>query len=428
MKKFYAVWTAQFVAILGNGLTGFALGLWALEHTGTVSAYTGIAFLVSMPMLLLAPFIGVLVDRFDRRNIMLTAELGQILYLISMSLLYWQELLNIWVVLPFVAISSVCSACYTPALQASVSLMVNEKHLGRASGMLQLSGSVAMLIAPVAAAFLMSSIGFGGILTINIFAVLTGIIILLTIRIPRPANSKEEKERPHFFKDALFGFKYIWLRSAMLKVVLFLSAVTVVTAMFQILVVPMVLGFTDKKELGLVMSFAGVGTLLGALGMAVTGGLKQKINGAFIGALGVVVGVLIAAIFPHWIAVSSGVLITLFSMSIAGASTQAIWFKKVEPEVQGRVFASVGLIRGIAGPFSFLLAGPLSDYLFGPLMMPQGILANSVGIFIGVGEGRGIAFLFILSAICLMLILMASFLSRSVRSIEMDECWSVESK
>ncbi|MFO8150791.1 MAG: hypothetical protein R6T93_10875, partial [Trueperaceae bacterium] len=70
--------------------------------------------------------------------------------------------------------------------------------------------------------------------------------------------------------------------------------------------------------------------------------------------------------------------------------SQAIWQNKTAPDVQGRVFAVRRMIAWSSMPLAYLVAGPLADHVFGPLLDEGGALVGSVGRIIGTGEGRGI--------------------------------------
>ena len=109
-----------------------------------------------------------------------------------------------------------------------------------------------------------------------------------------------------------------------------------------------------------------------------------------------------------------------FSVPIITACSQAIWQSKVSPEIQGRVFAVRRMIAWSSFPLAYLLAGPLADYVFEPLLAKKGLLANSVGRIVGVGSGRGIGLLFIVLGIITVLVTICGYLYKPLRSVEKE--------
>jgi hypothetical protein len=111
----------------------------------------------------------------------------------------------------------------------------------------------------------------------------------------------------------------------------------------------------------------------------------------------------------------------LFFIPISAALSQVVWQTKIPADVQGRVFAIRGMIAFSIMPISNLLAGPLADKVFEPMMMESGALANTfVGDLLGVGPGRGIAVIFIISAIFLWVLSLAAFSYPRLRNVEIE--------
>jgi hypothetical protein len=108
---------------------------------------------------------------------------------------------------------------------------------------------------------------------------------------------------------------------------------------------------------------------------------------------------------PSLRVVGVGVFVMLLVVPIANGCSQAIWQTKVAPDVQGRVFAIRRMLAWSSVPLATLLAGPLSDKVFNPLLLKGGLLAESVGGLIGIGSGRGIGFLLILLGCSMVLLL-----------------------
>ena len=95
-----------------------------------------------------------------------------------------------------------------------------------------------------------------------------------------------------------------------------------------------------------------------------------------------------------------------------------IWQSKTAPDVQGRLFAVRRMIAWASLPLAYLLAGPLADQVFEPLLMEGGLLAGSVGRVIGVGAGRGIGLLYIVLGCIMLLAVLVAYLYPRLRLLE----------
>jgi MFS transporter, DHA3 family, macrolide efflux protein len=111
----------------------------------------------------------------------------------------------------------------------------------------------------------------------------------------------------------------------------------------------------------------------------------------------------------------------MFSIPLASGPSQAIFQSKVNPAIQGRVFAIRGMISRSMMPLAFLIAGPLADFVFEPLLSSNGILASSfVGLILGTGPGRGVGLMFIISGITGILASVMAFLNPRIRNVESE--------
>jgi hypothetical protein len=105
-------------------------------------------------------------------------------------------------------------------------------------------------------------------------------------------------------------------------------------------------------------------------------------------------------------------------LPIINGSSQALWQTKVAADLQGRVFAVRRMIAQSIQPISMLLAGPLADRVFEPLLVEGGPLSSSIGSIIGVGDGRGTALMFILLGSLVMLFSVMAYSHPRIRKVE----------
>ncbi len=397
VRVFLTVWFGQFLSSLGTSLSGFAIGVWAYQQTNSVTQYALISFFVMLPGSLASPFIGPLIDRWDRRKAMILSDIGAAGgTMIIVTLLYFDQL-EVWHIYLAVSFSSVFNSFRWPAYSAATTLLVPKEHLGRASGMIQSSNAGAFVIAPVLAGFLMEIIGFFGIVLINFVSFAFALGALLAVRFPEPKLSEEnKKKRGSLWKEAGYGWEYIAQRPGLVAFIALFAVCNFLLGMVSVLVKPLVLASFSPSDLGIVLSCGGGGMLLGSVVVSVWGGPKRKILGvlSFLALQGFFVALAGLKVYLPLMALAAFGF--YFSLSISNAAAQVLWQCKVAPEIQGRVFAIRRAILTFVMPIAYLVSGPLADYVFEPMLQGDGLLVHSIGYFLGVGAGRGIALLFVI--------------------------------
>lgn len=421
MITFLVVWVGQVVSMLGSSLSGFALSVWVYQSTGSATKFALIAFVSMLPGILLSPVAGALVDRWDRRWAMILADTGSGCTTLIVALLLWFGRLELWHIYLLLAVSSSFSAFQFPAFSAATSLLVPHRHLGRASGMTQMGSGVAEIIAPALAGALVVTLGPQGVLFIDVATFLFAITTLLIVRIPRPAASAEgAAARGSLLSEAVSGWTFIRRRPGLFALLLLFATTHVSMGMMQVLVTPMILAFTSADVLGRVLSGAALGMLAGSLLMTVWGGPRRRVSGilGFLLLQGAVL--MVGGLRPSATLIAISGFVFLFCTPMIIGSSQAIWQSKVPLDLQGRVFAVRRMIAWSTLPLAYLIAGPLADRVFEPLLAEGGPLAASVGAWIGVGKGRGIALLFFVLGLFVLLVVAVASRFRRLRQLESE--------
>ncbi len=420
-KNFGTIWIGQLVSLIGSGLTSFALGVWVLQHTHSVTQYTLTIVFAGLPGILLAPFAGAYVDRWDRKWVMFWTDLGPALTTIAYAYLYWTGQLEVWHVYIGVFANSIFGTFQWPAYIASITMLVDRKDYGRVNGLLEFGQSATTIAAPAISGFLMYTIGLTNILLIDFATFLFAATALLLAKIPRPEQSAEGKRaKGSIWKEAAFGWVFIRERKGLLNLLLYFAVINLVMSTCGVAILPMVLGFANEAAVGTIMSLVGVGTLIGGAIMTATGGPKKKIYGVLGAWAALSIWFVMIGIKPNLYLVGAGVLLWYVGLPIMNASSQAIWQSKTPYDVQGRVFSVRRMIAQFTVPIGDFSAGPLADKVFNPALMPGGALANSAGSVIGVGPGRGIAMMLVTAAAVPALVALAGFLNPRVRNVEAE--------
>ncbi len=397
MRAFTLIWFGQVVSLLGSAMTSFALSIWAWDITGEATALALVGFFNFMPIVLFSPIAGALVDRWNRKLVMMISDLAAGLSTVALFLLFNADQLQIWHLYLAGLFSGMFQAFQFPAYSASISLMLPKEQYARASGMMSLAESASGIFAPSLAAALLAFVGLRGVFLFDIFSFVIAVSMLLVVYIPQPPPTQAGAEgKGNLLKESVYGFRYILARPSLLGLQMMFFMANLFGTMGGILIAPMVLARTDSNEqiLGFVQSAGAVGGVVGALLISIWGGPTQRVLGVLLGMFATsVLGQMVLGIGQHVLVWMVGAFSVSFFINILNASNQAIWQAKVAPDVQGRVFATRRLIAQITAPFAMLISGPLADNIFSPAMMPDGALAGSLGGIFGVGAGAGIGLL-----------------------------------
>ncbi len=419
LRTFLVIWFGQLVSTLGSGLTGFALGVWIYQKTGSTTLFALNLLAFAIPNLVVSPLAGALVDRWDRRWAMIMSDTGAGLSTVMVALLYFTGQLEVWHVYILTAINAAFTTFQWPAYSAVTTLLVPKSQLGRAGGMVQIGEAISALASPAIAGVLFVTIGLQGVVLIDFATYLFAVMTLLVVKVPRPPQTESGIEgRGSLLQEAAYGWKYIVARKGLLGLLIIFAATNFLSSMWNPLLPPMILEMSSPEMLGYLASVVGVGMLLGTLVMSAWGGPKRRIHGVL--AFLILSGVfqMLLGLRPSLVLIAIAGFGAMFTSPIINASSQAIWQSKVAPDVQGRVFAVRRMIAWSAIPLAYILAGPLADRVFNPLLVEGGALASSVGLVVGVGPGRGTGLLFIISGLLSILVATGGYIYPRVRRLE----------
>lgn len=397
MTTFLIIWFGQLVSIIGSGLTQFAIGVYVYQVTGSATQLSLILLVATLPRLLVAPFAGALVDRWDRRWVMIVSDSVAALSTVFIWSLLAIGDLQVWHIAIAVTTGGIAGVFQFPAYMAATTLLVPKEHYGRASGLNQLAFAIGQIASPGLAGYMLITIQMQGIILIDFVTFVFAVITLWLVHIPCPPETAQGKAgRGALWREAAYGLVYLKERSGLLGLLVLFAFVNFALGYWGVLMTPLILSFSTAEVLGTIFSVGGIGTLIGSVVMSTWGGSKRKINSLLGSIFLSSVFLIVMGLRVDPIVIGAGAFGLFFLVPIAQASSNAIWQAKVAPDVQGRVFAIRGLIANSITPLTYLTVGPLADYVFEPMMKSDGVLAPSAGAIIGVGTGRGIGLIFVI--------------------------------
>jgi hypothetical protein len=284
---------------------------------------------------------------------------------------------------------------------------------------MQIGPAIAQIASPVLAGAMLAAMPVYWVLMVDLGTFLFALTTLMMVRIPRPSVSAEgEAGKGSLLKEARYGWTYIKARPGMLWLLALFAVNNFVIAMSNVTLMPMLIGLASIKVVGIITSVASLGMLAGSIVLSVWGGPTRRIYGVL--AFNVILGICLAGmgIRPSALLIAIAVFGCVFSVPIIAGCSQAILLSKTPPDIQGRVQAVVAMLAWSAAPLAYLVAGPLVDRFFEPLLAQDGPLAGSVGRVIGVGTGRGIGLLLILLGIGAVIASVVGYLSPRLRLVE----------
>jgi len=421
MFGFTIVWLGQIVSVLATNMSAFALTIWVFEKTGSATALGLMQVFFITPLLIITPFAGVLVDRHNRKMMMMVSDFVAGLATISILVLQAFGVLEVWHLYAAAIFQGLGNAFQWPAYSAAISTMIPKEKYGRANGMMSLVEIGPGVLAPMLAGALLPLIGLTGILSLDVVTFVLAILVLLSVHIPQPPRTEEGAQaQGSIFKEAVFGFRYIFARPSLLGLQLVFFFGNLCAGIAYTVVAPMVLLRTgnDSVSLGLVQSAGAIGGVVGGVAMSAWGGFKHRVHGVLAGwAISsfffALVGV--GTRLPFWVAAMA---LSTILVPLINGSNQAIWQSKVAPDVQGRVFSARTLIAWMTNPISPLIAGTLADYVLEPAMRAPSGLSSLFGWLVPPGPGAGMGLLIFFSCLGGILAGLAGYFIYPIRHAE----------
>ncbi|GAA3446648.1 non-ribosomal peptide synthetase [Planomonospora venezuelensis] len=394
MRRFMVVALAQLVTMTGTAITDFAIPVWIYLATGSLVDFALFTALSIMPGVVAAPLIGALVDRAGKRRMMAVGGCLAGGTQLVLGALLWTGNLEIWHFYPLTACLSVALIFQRLAFTTALPQLVPKQYLGHAAGLVQMVMGTSQFVAPLAAVALLSSIGLEGILAVDVasFAVLLGVLVLVRF----PATMAHVR-RETLTAEIAGGFRMSFGNRHLRAALLYFAALNVMLAALLLSISPLVLSFATLSTAGQISFAGGVGATLGGLAVALWGGpRRRRMRGVLLATLLLSFFAVVTGLHASPLVVGAGAFGLWFSLSIVNGVFMTIVHVKVPQRFHGRVMAVNQMISWSTLPLGMAVVAPLGERLLEPLLAPGGALASSVGAVIGVGEGRGIAFMYVI--------------------------------
>jgi len=369
--KFFTIWIGQAFSLIGSALVQFALVWWLTQKTGSATILATATLVALLPQIVIGPFAGALVDRWNRRLVMILSDSSIAIVTGVLIFLFLTGRVQVWHVYVIMFLRSLGGAFHSPAMTSSTSLMVPNKHLARVAGMNQTLQGVVSIFAPPLGALLLGLLPTGQVLAVDIVTAAMAVIPLLFLSVPQPprlvARENGTEQKTSYWQDLKGGFVYVvrWpgLSGMMLLAMALNFLLSPSSALMPLLVRNEFHG--GPPQLALVESIFGVGVILGGLALSTWGGFKRRIITSLTGIIGIGIGTILTGLAPanlFWLLLGAFFILG-FTQVLANGPLSAIFQSAISPDMQGRVFSLINAGATAMMPLSLLIAGPVSDWL-----------------------------------------------------------------
>jgi DHA3 family macrolide efflux protein-like MFS transporter len=421
---FWCLWFGETISMFGTQIVQFALGVWIFEETGSMLSFVGAILAGTIPALLVTPIAGSVVDKLDRRYVMIIADSIAAVLTVCLLFLLHSDALEVYHLYIFTAVASVVGTFQGPAYQSAMSQIVRKDHLTRAVGAMGVSGTSIGIIVPAVAGSLLVAVGLPGLVLLDLITFVVGTMFVwraFTMALKNESNRSEGglllslKTSFSHFAESISYFE----RNPNMLILLCYSLIQVsMTTMAVTMIVPLIMSHLDAQALGTALSFGAIGALLGSLLMTLADSPNRRM-----------MTILLCDVVFALCIVGAGMANTLVEYcvieffagmagSIASSLGYAIWMSRVPEKQIGSILVLVGTVAMICTTVMVVFGGIMVETVFDPSLISGGVFGTFAGEWLGVGEGHGINLLFILSGVLGIGVALSGLSSKQLRELK----------
>jgi len=425
MKGLFIIWLGQIVSGIASSIMAVTLPIWIFGVTGSGTAVGLLEFFFFGSYLLSVLFAGILIDRYNRKMMMLVYDFVSLSAMAILLVLQTGGILQVWHLYVAAVFQGIGYAFQSPSYSAAISSMIPKKEFIRANGLMSLLNDGPEIFGPLLAGGLYVIVGLNGILALNLLAFVFSIGALLFVDVPAAQQSREDqRSQKMFLKQTLYGIKYIFRRPGLLglQLIFFMGNLFSGIALSTAALFPMLLLRTgnDTETVGIIQSVGALMAVLGGLYLTTWGsGIKRPVHAILFGwMISSMIGLTILGLGQTFFIWLVAIAINAVFEPVVNVSMDAFLQTKIPPHVQGRVFSASDFLSQALIPFTPLLAGLFGDRIFEPAMQQGGSLVDTFGWLVGTGPGSGFGLLILLCGVGGTLIGLSGFLVKDIRNLD----------
>ncbi len=377
--NFMLVWGGQSISLFGSQLTYIALLWWVLEKTGSATVLATVAIASSLPSVFLGPIAGAVIDRLDRRRLMIAMDLANGLIIGTAATLLFFNHLAVWEIYIFSLLSATATLFHRPALQASIPNLVEQDQLIKANSLYQISASSAGIAGPAIGGMLVGLCGSGPAMWIDAFTFgLAGLSLLISF-FPSPRKEKGVDIKS-VIRDAVVGFKFLSGKKALFFVIFLFALVNFFLAPMNVLLPIMAKDILHAGAQG----FGLLGTAI-STGMLIGGFVASRLKRFKRYGLGIIWGIVVLGALLVVFGLSRNLPLSMAALVVVGGAAalanvmSVVVFQTYVPnELQGRVFAADHAISNSLQPISLAAIGVILALISAPALIIIGGIAVAI--------------------------------------------------
>ncbi len=365
MRPFLVLIAGQSLSLLGSQAVQFALIWWLTVSTGSAAVLAAATAVGLLPQIVLGPFIGVLVDRWNRKRILWLADSLVAIASALLALSFWVGPVPYSLAMVVLFVRALGGAFHAPAMLASTTLMVPERHLTRVQGLQQAVQGGALIITAPIGALLVATLPMAAVMMVDVATALVALAPLAFITIPQPERRPSDHDSPGLRSvvgDLRSGVRYLRARRGHTPLVMMAMLVNLcMVPAFALLPLLVLEQGGGAVRLGWLNSAFGIGTIAGGILLGVWGGFQRRIHTTFVGLLVAGIGTLILGAASSAGAALAGIVILGVTIPCVNGPIQAVLQATVAPEIQGRVFTLYMSACGAMAPLGLMIAAPVAE-------------------------------------------------------------------
>lgn len=424
MKHFYQVLLNTLIANVTTSYLWFALTFWVYLETKSVLA-TGI--IGGAYMLLVAIFsiiFGTIVDHNKKKHVMVFSAIFTLVFFVLGGLVYLyfdkSQLLDwtgpvFWVFTMIILIGGVIENMRNIALSTVVTLLVPKENHDKANGMVGTVQGVAFMVTSVFSGLSIGLLGMGWTLVIAIIFTAIAAIHILFVKIPEEKilHDPELENKKIDLKGSIAAIRVVpglaWL-------IVFTTFNNLVGGVFMALMDPYGLTLFPVELWGVVLGVTSIGFIIGGGIVAKKGLGKNPLRTMLLVNIGVALLGGLFTIREWWLLYAVGILLFMCLMPIAEAAEQTIIQRVVPLKRQGRVFGLAQAIESASAPITAFIVAPIAQFAIIPYMRSlEG--KQAFGWLLGDGQARGIALVFVVASLIMLIVVLYAFRTRAYRRL-----------
>jgi len=385
--RFLRLWLGQVISAVGDYFYFLAMPILVNKLTGSTTAI-GLAMIFgfALPQLLFGLPAGVMVDRWDRRRVMIVADLARAALVLGGLLV--RDAQTIWILYVVGFLVSVASRFFFPARSALIPSLVAENELVAANGLSQLTETAALLIGPALAGFTIAWWGEGFAFVADSISFLVSAVAIWSIGpVKAEARHAVEQTMRALWGELVAGLRFLFGQPVLRGVVLSLSVVHLGIGAINVLWVPLLSRNygVGPEGMGLVDSMQGVGMALGGLSV---GWLAARFSKVRIGMVGlIIIGLMLGltGVAPSFAYIIGFTFVLGLALAPIEAALTTLMQLNTPDQSRGRVFSAFGTFGSLAGIVSMAGAGGAADLVGIPTVyLACGALVVLSGLLFGV--------------------------------------------